>query len=280
MGSPTALTRPCRAPRPVDGSTPAGFAPSYPLRSGASSRLLTRRNADSVRRMKSVLVNQAMAEGMDEVFGPRDDIEVRVVEDRAREVRCCATSFERSPGAWPKRLAADLTGPRIRLPDRLPAARLTLKVIGAPWRGIRRQRWSRSRSRTRSGRQSTVDATRIARGNLGRVALFIVARSRTPVLRCSANRRGTCSERRRFLRSLKLICRAVSAATSRSGGVMHFRVVACTGSSALPSRRVRTTCLCVLGCGRCSTNLGRGAGARSRPDTPERPPVACALVRR
>ena len=45
-------------------------------------RLLTRRNADSVRRMKIVLVNQAMAEGMDEVFGPRDDIEVRVVEEQ------------------------------------------------------------------------------------------------------------------------------------------------------------------------------------------------------
>ena len=33
--------------------------------------------------MKSVLVNQAMAEGMDEVFGPRDDIEVRVVEEQS-----------------------------------------------------------------------------------------------------------------------------------------------------------------------------------------------------
>ena len=32
--------------------------------------------------MKIVLVNQAMAEGMDEVFGPRDDIEVRVVEEQ------------------------------------------------------------------------------------------------------------------------------------------------------------------------------------------------------
>ena len=32
--------------------------------------------------MKTVLVNQAMAEGMDEVFGPRADIEVRVVEEQ------------------------------------------------------------------------------------------------------------------------------------------------------------------------------------------------------
>ena len=32
--------------------------------------------------MKFVLVNQAMAEGMDEVFGPRGDIEVRVVEEQ------------------------------------------------------------------------------------------------------------------------------------------------------------------------------------------------------
>lgn len=32
--------------------------------------------------MTVVLVNQAMADGMDEVFGPRDDIECRVVEDQ------------------------------------------------------------------------------------------------------------------------------------------------------------------------------------------------------
>ena len=32
--------------------------------------------------MTVVLVNQAMADGMDEVFGARDDIECRVVEDQ------------------------------------------------------------------------------------------------------------------------------------------------------------------------------------------------------